>query len=120
MEDQNQNISNYPKKDEELTFIVRRMDHLSSNVDDLRSDMKSSIKEMSAAIQQLIRIEERQLTSNRMIEKLSNKLEGMENRIDELEKEGTSTKRVVDWFYKGVFAIVMVVGAYVFKLVGLY
>ena len=120
MQNQDQSITNFPKKDEELAFMIHRIDNLSNNMDDLRSDMKASIREMSAALQQLIRIEERQLTLNMMTEKLSNKQDAMEARIDELEKNETSTKRVVDWFYKGIWAVVMVVGAYLFNLAGLY
>lgn len=103
---------------------------IAARLDTLHGDMqeiKGVQKEMAAAFSKLILIEERQANTQaaqersfKVIEKLETKLEaynaanretcqGMERRLDALEAEAPTNKRVTDWVFMGIIGFVALV-----------
>lgn len=117
------------KKEENPTMLIvaERISALHEDITDMRSDMKESMSKVADAVQMLVRLEVRQEQDRSNYERLTvhldkavEKSEKLESRIDALEKEQPDLSRMKEWFYKGVLAIVALVGAFVLKFVGLY
>lgn len=115
------------KEDANMHFVIERITDLKSDI----TDLKDSMREMASAINRLVAVETKQDAMNQSydrivvqlekeVEKEVEKRETLESRVDALEKEQPDLKRLKDWFYKGVLAILAVVGIFILKFVGLY
>lgn len=106
----NQNRTN---DDATIQVIAERINSMQNDVSDLRDTMKDSMKEMAAAVTKLVQIEERQIYMNQSYDRLSaaldkmqDKTEKVESRVDALEKEQPLTKQAVTWIYAAVWSVV--------------
>jgi len=112
--------------DTAIRLIADRINALHGDVGDLRDTMVDSMREMTAAITKLAVYDEKQMQMNLSYERLSKTLdkhetehEKLESRIDELEKQAPLTKQVVTWAISAIGGIVMLVGAFAAKTLGL-
>lgn len=112
--------------DATIQVIAERINSMQNDVSDLRDTMKDSMKEMSAAVTKLVQIEERQIYMNQSYDRLSatlnkmqDKAEKVEARVDALEKEQPLTKQAVTWIYAGVWAVVGAVALFAAKFFGI-
>lgn len=98
--------------DATIQVIAERINSMQNDVSDLRDTMRDSMKEMSAAVTKLVQIEERQIYMNQSydilritLDKMQDRSEKLETRIDGLEKEQPMTKQAVNWIYAAVWAV---------------
>ena len=110
---------NPPQNNATIQVVAERINSLHEDITELRDTMKESVREMSQAIQTLVRLEEKQLALNQTAEETKKNFKELEARVDALEKDQPETKRIVSWAYKAVWAGVIAVGAFVAKAVGL-
>ncbi len=108
-----------PQNEATIHVVAERINALHEDVTDLRYTLKESVKEMSQAIQTLVRLEEKQFALNRTAEETKENFKVLEARVDALEKEQPETKRIVSWGYKAVWAAVIAVAVFAAKSVGL-
>ena len=108
-----------PQNEATIHVVAERINALHEDVTDLRYTLKESVKEMSQAIQTLVRLEEKQFALNRTAEETKENFKVLEARVDALEKEQPETKRIVSWGYKAVWAAVIAVAMFAAKSVGL-
>lgn len=113
--------------DATIQVIAERINSMQNDVSDLRDTMRDSMEKMSIAITKLVQMEERQLFMNQSYDRLSNTLDKMnekcekiEVRVDALEKEQPMNKQVVDWVLRAVYAIVAAAAMFVAKMLGLF
>ena len=118
---------NRRQDDTSLQYVAERIGFLHTDITDLKDSMKESMKEMAVAVNKLVAVEVKQDAMNQSYERIVQHLEretvkreALENRIDVLEKSQPEMERLKDWFYKGILALVAVVGMFVLKFVGLY
>ena len=118
---------NRRKDDASLQYVAERIGLLHEDITDLKDSMKESMKEMALAVNKLVAVETKQDAMNQSYDRIVAQLERevvkretLEHRVDNLEKEQPDVSRMKEWFYKGVFAIVALVGIFVMKFVGLY
>lgn len=118
---------NPPQNDATIQVIAERINSMQNDVSDLRDTMRDSMEKMSIAITKLVQMEERQLFMNQSYDRLSNTLDKMnekcekiEVRVDALEKEQPMNKQVVDWVLRAVYAVVVAAAMAVAKLLGLF
>jgi chromosome segregation ATPase len=90
---------NPPQNDATIQVIAERINSMQNDVSDLRDTMRDSMEKMSIAITKLVQMEERQLFMNQSYDRLSNTLDKMnekcekiEARVDALEKEQPMNK----------------------------
>ena len=110
---------NPPQNDATIQVVAERINSLHEDVTDLRCTMKESVREMSHAIQTLVRLEEKQLSLNLTAEETKKNFKELEVRVDALEKEQPETQRIVAWGYRAVWASVVAVAVFAAKAVGL-
>lgn len=110
---------NPPQNNATIQVVAERINSLHEDVTELRDTMKESVREMSQAIQTLVRLEEKQLALNSTSEEIKNNFKELEARVDALEKDQPETKRIVDYGYKAMWLIVAVVLGFIAKAVGL-
>lgn len=118
---------NPPQNDATIQVIAERINSMQNDVSDLRDTMRDSMEKMSIAITKLVQMEERQLFMNQSYDRLSNTLDKMnekcekiEARVDALEKEQPMNKQVVDWVLRAVYAVVAAAAMAAAKLLGLF
>lgn len=118
---------NRTNDDATIQVIAERINSMQNDVSDLRDTMKDSMKEMSAAVTKLVQMEERQIFMNQSYDRLSATLDKMqdrseklESRVDALEKEQPITKQVTKWVMTAVWAVVAAAAAFVGKMLGVY
>lgn len=118
---------NPPQNDATIQVIAERINSMQNDVSDLRDTMRDSMEKMSIAITKLVQMEERQLFMNQSYDRLSNTLDKMnekcekiEARVDALEKEQPMNKQVVDWVFRAVYAVVAAAAMAAAKLLGLF
>ena len=117
---------NPPQNDATIQVIAERINSMQNDVSDLRDTMRDSMEKMSIAITKLVQMEERQLFMNQSYDRLSNTLDKMnekcekiEARIDTLEKEQPETKRIVGLAYKALWMAAVAAVSFIAKTVGL-
>lgn len=112
--------SNPPQNDATIQVVAERINSLHDSVDELRSTMRESVKEMSQAIQTLVRLEEKQLTLNQTAEETKKDFKALEARVDALEKEQPMTKQITKWVLAAVWGIVATSAMFAAKLLGIF
>lgn len=117
---------NPPQNDATIQVIAERINSMQNDVSDLRDTMRDSMEKMSIAITKLVQMEERQLFMNQSYDRLSNTLDKMnekcekiEARVDALEKEQPETKRIVGLAYKAMWMAAVAAVSFIAKTVGL-
>lgn len=103
-----------------IQVVAERINSLHEDVTDLRFTMQESVKEMSHAIQTLVRLEERQLNLNQTTEETKQNFKLLEARVDVLEKEQPMNRQVTKWVMGAVGSIVAVSAMIVAKMLGIY
>ncbi len=109
-----------PQHDATIQVVAERINSLHEDVTELRDTMKESVREMSHAIQTLVRLEEKQLALNSTAEETKKNFKELEARVDALEKEQPMNKQVVDWVLRAVYAVVAAAAMAAAKLLGLF
>lgn len=117
----------YKRKDDStVQVIAERIDNLHSHISDLRDSMKDSMKEMAAAVNKLVKVEEGQVhmmqAHVRLVElqdKQSLRCDELEKRLDDLEKDAPMNKQIRNWVISAVTGIVALVGMFIAKSMGL-
>ena len=110
---------NPPQHGVTIQVVAERINSLHEDVTELRDTMKESVREMSQAIQTLVRLEEKQLALNLTAEEAKKNFKELEDRVDALEKEQPETQRIVDYAYKVMWVAVAAVLGFIAKAVGL-
>ena len=104
-------------------FIERRtQDGISVKLDLLHTDvqdMKSVLKELTAAISRLAVVESDMTHFSAAQERAFKVLEKLENRMAAVEIQASNAARTSGWVDKAVVAIVAIVGAYAANKLGL-
>jgi hypothetical protein len=95
--------------------IVMKLDLLHGDV----QDMKSVLKELTAAISRLAVVESDQGHIRAAQERAFNVLEKLENRMAAVEITAANASRTSGWVDKGVVAVIATVGAYLATRLGL-
>lgn len=90
----------------------------SSLSEDLK-EVKSTLKELTAAVNRLAVIEERQVTDRASLDRAFGSIKDHEGRLKVLENGQVTNKQVGAWVHQAVWACVAVVGLIVAKKVGL-
>ena len=118
--------NNKPSNETTIQVIAERINSMQNDVSDLRGTMQDSMEKMSTAVTKLVQIEERQIFMNQSYDRLGQTLnkmqdrsERLEARVDALEKEQPEIKRIVNFAYKALWGAVVVVAGFVAKFVGL-
>lgn len=111
---------NPPQHDATIQVVAERISSLHEDVTNLRNDMRESYKEMSQAIQTLVRLEEKQLSLNQTAEETKKNFKELESRIDALEREQPMQKQVTKWIVGAVGSIVAAAAMFVAKMLGIY
>jgi hypothetical protein len=83
------------------------------------TEMRTVLKELSAAITRLALVEERQAQSNEAQERAFKVLSALEQRVSDLEKRVPETNRTTLWLDRAALTAVAAVFLYVSKQVGL-
>ena len=109
-----------PQNEATIHVVAERINALHEDVTDLRCTMKESVKEMSQAIQTLVRLEEKQFALNRTAEETKENFKTLEARVDALEKEQPMTKQVTKWVIGAIGSIVAAAAMFVAKMLGIY
>ena len=112
--------------DATIQVIAERINSMQNDVSDLRDTMRDSMKEMSAAVIKLVQMEERQIFMNQSqdrlatsLDKMQDKAEKLEARVDALEKEQPLTKQAVTWIYAAVWSVVGASALFAAKFFGI-
>ena len=114
------NMSPPQRNSATIQVVAERINSLHEDVTDLRFTMQESVKEMSHAIQTLVRLEERQLNLNQTAEETKQNFKLLEARVDVLEKEQPMNRQVTKWVMGAVGSIVAVSAMLVAKMFGIY
>ena len=109
-----------PQHSATIQVVAERINSLHDSVDELRSTMRESVREMSQAIQTLVRLEEKQFALNRIAEETKEHFKALEARVDALEKDQPMTKQVTKWVIGAIGSIVAAAGMFVAKMLGIY
>ena len=111
--------------DHHMQIVAERIGLLHEDISELKDSMKESMSTLTAAVHKLVQVETRQeaigaaYTQVRaQLEKEVEKREGLEQRVDSLEKDQPMTKQVVQWCMYAVGAIVLAAATFVGKAVG--
>lgn len=117
---------NPPQNDATVQVIAERINSMQNDVSDLRDTTRDSMEKMSIAITKLVQMEERQIFMNQShdrlsttLDKMQDKTEKVEARVDALEKEQPLTKQAVTWIYAAVWAGVGAVALFAAKFFGI-
>lgn len=123
--------------DPTIQVIADRVGQLHTDVKEVRTGLTETLAEFSKVVQQLVRLEERSISTSESMERVlkatekvnervdkvqadcETKLDALEKRVVALEKEQPDIDRMKDWFYKGVFAVLCIVGLVVLKQSGI-
>lgn len=111
---------NPPQHDATIQVVAERINSLHEDVTELRDTMKESVREMSQAIQTLVRLEEKQLNLNQTAEETKRNFKELETRVDALEKDQPMQKQVTKWVIGAVGSIVLAAASFVAKMLGIY
>ena len=103
-----------------IQVVAERINSLHDDVTELRDTMKESVREMSQAIQTLVRLEEKQLNLNQTAEESKRNFKELEARVDALEKDQPMTKQVVKWVLAAIGSVVAAAAMFVAKMLGIY
>ena len=102
-------------QDAALAVLSHKVDSLHHDV----SDMKTALKDVANALNKLTLVEERQSQANANQKRMSDKLDKIELRLDELEKADISHNRAANWVYNAVWGAAGLLVMYVAKMLGL-
>ena len=105
--------------EENLGVVVERIKSLHEDVHDLKDTLQESVREMSKAIQSLVRVEERQVMLTQNTDILREEVKAMERRLDALEREAPMQKQIQKWVLTAVGFAVMLVAGFIAKFTGL-
>jgi ElaB/YqjD/DUF883 family membrane-anchored ribosome-binding protein len=100
---------------ERRTGAYPRLDSLA---EDLR-EVKSTLKELTAAVNRLAVIEERQVTDRAALDRAFSSIKDHEGRLKVLETSNVANKQTNAWVHQAVWACVAVVAMVLAKKVGL-
>lgn len=100
-----------------LQFVAENMKLIHDDVSDLKTDLKDSLKDISAALTKLVQLDERQEHSKVSMQRLESKIDKLESKVSAIEKDLPETKLVTGWVLKGVLGVLAILGAAVIKLV---
>ena len=125
------------QSDRTISIIAERVGELHTDVKEVRSGLTETLQEFSKVVQQLVRLEERSISTadamdrflkanekiNEKVDKVHSdcdvKIEKLATRISVLEKEQPKTSMVTDLFFKGIFALLGIVAMAVLAKAGL-
>jgi len=112
--------------DTAIRVVAVQLSDLKEDITDLKQGVKASMDKVTDALTELVRVGERQSFINQEYARLAKQLERsdecivkLETRIDSLEKDQPDNKRIVGWFYKGLFAAATALVVFVLKFVGI-
>lgn len=123
--------------DTTIQIIADRVGQLHTDVKDVRTGLTETLAEFSKVVQQLVRLEERSITTSDSMERVlkatekvnervdkvqaecETKLVALEKRVIALEREQPDVTRMKDWFYKGILGVLCIVGLVVLKQSGI-
>ena len=82
------------------------------------TDIKFAMRDLTTAITKLALIEERLSNNSNSLERAFKVLEGIENRVSNLEKENPAVKKLVRWIDFLVIGAVVILLGYVLRHIG--
>ena len=98
-----------------IAILGHKVDALNQEV----GEMKSDLKDVAMALNKLTLVEERQSHSNATQKRMMEKLDGLEGRVDALEKADVKHGQAATWVMNAVWAAAGLLCMYVAKLLGL-
>ena len=104
-----------PTSDALLHKVVARLDNLHSDI----GDMKSTMRELTAAVTRLALIEERQAQATQSLERAFKEIEKCWGRIEALEREQPMQRQTSQWVIAAVYGAAGLAVMFVAKSVGL-
>jgi hypothetical protein len=84
---------------DELTLLNNKVDNLAGTV----VEIKTTVRELTNVISKLIVVEERQTNTIASVERITNQLEKINQRISALEQQNPTNKRISIWIDRAMF-----------------
>jgi len=102
-------------QDATIAILGHKVDALHQDV----GEMKSALKDVAMALNKLTLVEERQSHSNATQKRMIEKLDGLESRVDALEKADVKHGQAATWVMNAVWGAAGLLAMYVAKMLGL-
>lgn len=109
------------RRSSDLSFqvVIDRLTNLHDDVNDLKESTRDSMKEIASAITKLVLLEERQSNTNDNFSRVVQQLDGIQKRVEELEKQEPLQKLTSKWFMSVVWTAATAAVYFVAKFTGL-
>lgn len=109
------------RKETDLSFqvVLDRLTNLHDDVSDLKESTKDSMKEIASAITKLVLLEERQAHANTNFSRVVTQLDGIQKRVEELEKQEPLQRLTSKWFMSVVWTAATAAVYFIAKFAGL-
>ena len=108
-------IADMENQNATIAILGHKVDALHQDV----GEMKSALKDVAMALNKLTLVEERQSHSNATQKRMMEKIDGLEGRVDALEKADVKHGQAATWVMNAVWAAAGLLCMYVAKLLGL-
>lgn len=108
-----------PKRRQNTDATLAILNHRVEALHQDFSEMRTVLRELSAAINKLALVEERQMQFAEVQERAFNALEKIEERLAALERRAPELQRTNVWIDRAVLATIAIVFLFVAKKVGL-
>ena len=94
------------RRSTDLSFqvVIDRLTNLHDDVNDLKESTRDSMKEIASAITKLVLLEERQSNTNDNFSRVVLQLDGIQKRVEELEKQEPLQKLTSKYVMSAVWA----------------
>lgn len=102
-------------QDATIAILGHKVDALHQDV----GEMKSALKDVAMALNKLTLVEERQSHSNATQKRMMEKLDGLEGRVDALEKADVKHGQAATWVMNAVWGAAGLLCMYIAKMLGL-
>ena len=115
-----ENFEKRRSSDVTIDLVARNLTEMRIDMRDMRKDVIDGMNKVAEAMNTLAKIEERQSSTNRVIDELKSELKSQEVRIDSIEKSQPEIQRVINWIYSALSFVAVGVGTALGKYFGLF
>jgi chromosome segregation ATPase len=109
-----------------LQIVAERLTSLHSDVNDLKTSVRDSMKEVATAVTKLVQMEERQMQGSQAVERVfkateenQKEVKELNKRITELERDAPKNKETSEWIKGIMYGAVGLCAMFIAKKVGL-
>lgn len=109
------------RRSSDLSFqvVIDRLTNLHDDVNDLKESTRDSMKEIASAITKLVLLEERQSNTNDNFSRVVQQLDGIQKRVEELEKQEPIQRLTSKWVMTAIYGVATAAAIFVGKFTGL-